>query len=144
MSNETISTWGYHAVEGARLFVLKLGEALPVGWHDSPAKLPPRDEQPAADAPAKSTPAAPAVSPAEFAQLREQVDDLRKSLGDAVDRAVDRVLKAAVDEAVTPLREQLQAIGDFAREMAGGEKPQAAKGEGVLEALAESPPAPAA
>jgi hypothetical protein len=29
-------TWGYHPVEPARIFQLKVGEKLPEGWHDAP------------------------------------------------------------------------------------------------------------
>ena len=32
-------TWGYHPEEPAKIFILGVGEALPTGWVDSPAKL---------------------------------------------------------------------------------------------------------
>ena len=34
-----IPTWGYHATEAAKVFDLAPNEALPNGWHDTPAKV---------------------------------------------------------------------------------------------------------
>lgn len=35
----TTPTWGYHPDAPPRIFMLKAGEKLPSGWHDTPAKF---------------------------------------------------------------------------------------------------------
>lgn len=37
--SDKVPTYGYHKTEGAKIFHLEPGEALPKGWHDTPAKL---------------------------------------------------------------------------------------------------------
>jgi hypothetical protein len=105
-------TWGYHAVEPARIFHLKPGEKLPEGWHDAPV---PQDEQSTSGDSTESAPnGALAALEAATARIRELEQVIET--GKAENAELREELKGADEEAdaaavqVKALREERDAL----------------------------------
>lgn len=120
----TIPTFGYHAIEGARKFELKPGEALPEGWYDSPAKCPPPPEpvaEPADVGSAEATALQVQVADlaalnerqaAELATVREELESMRANASRLADTAHElnaELYQARIDLAeLAKLKEDLE------------------------------------
>jgi septal ring factor EnvC (AmiA/AmiB activator) len=91
-----VPTWGYHAVEPARIFHLKPGEKLPEGWADTPAAFANAQAQDAGDAAGEDSGASPALEAA-HARIRELEQIIEQ--GRAENAELREELKGADEEA---------------------------------------------